>query len=138
MSIRAAALLLAIAVGVAIATETPAQPVQRAGLRNFGIVSDHLYRGGQPLDAGFTELKKLGIDIVVNMRDEPAEIARERALVEAQGMRYVSIPWRGKENPKTEQAPRGEKNKEQYSNKKSWSCGNPGSACNRTTDRLHR
>jgi protein tyrosine phosphatase (PTP) superfamily phosphohydrolase (DUF442 family) len=103
MSIKSSALILAIAVCAPIATGTPAQPVQRAGLRNFGIVSDHLYRGGQPLDAGFTELKKLGIDIVVNMRDEPAEIARERALVEAQGMRYVSIPWRGKENPKTEQ-----------------------------------
>ena len=103
MSIKSGPLILAIAVWVPIATETPAQPVPRPGLRNFAIVSDHLYRGGQPLDAGFTELKKLGVDIVVNMRDEPAEIARERALVEAQGMRYVSIPWRGKENPKTEQ-----------------------------------
>ncbi len=53
--------------------------------------------------AGFAELKKLGIGIVVNLRHEPDEIARERGLVEQQGMQYVSIPWRGKQDPKTEQ-----------------------------------
>jgi protein tyrosine/serine phosphatase len=72
-------------------------------LPNFGSVSNQLYRGAQPADGGFAELKKRGIDIVVNLRHEPDEIVRERALVEAQGMRYVSIPWRGKQDPKTEQ-----------------------------------
>ena len=67
------------------------------------MVSDQLYRGAQPKDDSFAELKKLGIDIVVNLRHETDEISRERNLVEAQGMRYVSIAWRGKENPKTEQ-----------------------------------
>ena len=52
---------------------------------------------------GFAELKKQGIHIVVNLRHEPDEIARERGLVEQQGMGYVSIPWRGKQDPKTEQ-----------------------------------
>ena len=76
---------------------------QHAGLPNFAIVNQQLHRGGQPQDTGFAELKKLGVDTVVNLRHEPQEIARERGLVEAQGMRYVSIPWRGKEDPKTEQ-----------------------------------
>lgn len=74
-----------------------------AGLPRFGSVSNQLYRGGQPEGPGFAELKKLGIDIVVNLRDETDEIARERKLVEALGMRFVSIPWRGKQDPKTEQ-----------------------------------
>jgi protein tyrosine/serine phosphatase len=101
-----ASLLVALALCASTAAQSSPQstrPEQRAGLPHFGVVSDQLYRGAQPNDAGFAELKKLGIDIVVNLRHEPNEIARERTLVEAQGMRYVSIPWRGKQDPKTEQ-----------------------------------
>jgi protein tyrosine/serine phosphatase len=99
---------LLVALALCSPTVMPAQtqsarPEQRAGLPHFGAVSNQLYRGAQPTNAGFAELKKLSIDIVVNLRHEPNEIARERALVEAQGMRYVSIPWRGKLDPKTEQ-----------------------------------
>jgi protein tyrosine/serine phosphatase len=67
------------------------------------MVTSHLYRGGQPEYRGFAELKSLGVDLVVNLRNEADEIVRERALVEAQGMGYVSIPWRGKENPRPQQ-----------------------------------
>ena len=85
------------------ATPAPAARVKLTGLPYFGTVSTQLYRGAQPEDGGFAELKKLGIGIVVNLRHEPDEIARERGLVEQQGMQYVSIPWRGKQDPKTEQ-----------------------------------
>jgi protein tyrosine phosphatase (PTP) superfamily phosphohydrolase (DUF442 family) len=74
-----------------------------AGLPNLGVVSDQLFRGAQPDAAGFGELKRLRIDIVVNLRHETDTIRRERPLVEAQGMRYVSIPWRGWDEPKVEQ-----------------------------------
>jgi tyrosine-protein phosphatase SIW14 len=77
--------------------------VKLPGLPHLGTVSSQLYRGAQPANGGFAELKKLGIDIVVNLRHETDEIARERALVEGQNMQYVSIPWRGKQDPKTEQ-----------------------------------
>jgi protein tyrosine phosphatase (PTP) superfamily phosphohydrolase (DUF442 family) len=85
-------------------TTTPAPParVKLTGLPYFGTVSTQLYRGAQPEDSGFAELKKLGIGIVVNLRHEADMIARERGLVEQQGMQYVSIPWRGKQDPKTE------------------------------------
>jgi protein tyrosine phosphatase (PTP) superfamily phosphohydrolase (DUF442 family) len=83
----------------------PAAPTSRRlqGLPNFGVVNPHLYRGGQPKDTGFAELKRLGVDIVVNLRHETSHIARERALVSAHGMRYVSIPWQGKDTPRVEQ-----------------------------------
>jgi protein tyrosine phosphatase (PTP) superfamily phosphohydrolase (DUF442 family) len=74
-----------------------------AGLPNFGVVSDQLYRGAQPADSGFAELKAQGIAIVVNLRHESDRIARERALVESLGMHYVSIPWRGHDDPNPEQ-----------------------------------
>jgi tyrosine-protein phosphatase SIW14 len=84
-------------------TQAPAVRAKLPGLPNFGRVSDHLSRGGQPDANGFKELKKLGVDIVVNLRHEPDEIAWERPLVQAQGLEYVSIPWRGKNNPNTRQ-----------------------------------
>ena len=115
-------LFVALAVWVPAIAQTPAQPapparsrtaeaaapsptarVKLTGLPHFGTVSTQLFRGAQPEHPGFAELKKQGIDIVVNLRHEPDEIARERGLVEQQGMGYVSIPWRGKQDPKTEQ-----------------------------------
>jgi protein tyrosine phosphatase (PTP) superfamily phosphohydrolase (DUF442 family) len=77
--------------------------VHVSGLPNFGIVSDRLYRGGQPENTGLAELRNLGVDIVVNLRHEADRIAREHALVEGLGMRYVSIPWRSKDGPNTGQ-----------------------------------
>jgi protein tyrosine/serine phosphatase len=85
------------------AAPAPAQRIQLPGLPRFGKISEQLYRGGQPEHEGLDELKKLGMDIIVNLRDGEDEIARERALVEAQGMQYVSIPWRGKEDPRPRQ-----------------------------------
>jgi tyrosine-protein phosphatase SIW14 len=85
------------------AVRTTARRMQRPGLPRLGMITSYLFRGGQPEDRGFAELQALGVDLVVNLRNEADEIVRERALVEAQGMRYVSIPWRGKENPKPEQ-----------------------------------
>lgn len=62
-----------------------------------------LYRGAQPSSAGYEELKKLGITTVVNFRDEKDEISKERTAVEALGMKYVSIPWRGSDMPNNAQ-----------------------------------
>jgi tyrosine-protein phosphatase SIW14 len=94
----AAAVLPAVA-----QTPASAQKVELAGLPNFGRISPQLSRGGQPNPMGFEELKKMGIDIVVNLRHETAEVAREQTLVQKQGMQYVSIPWRGSNNPSIEQ-----------------------------------
>jgi tyrosine-protein phosphatase SIW14 len=88
----------------AVATSgAPAERLQRLGVPRLGRVTSRLYRGGQPDGRGFAELKALGVGLVVNLRNEPDEIASERALVEARGMRYASIPWRGKEDPKPQQ-----------------------------------
>jgi protein-tyrosine phosphatase len=69
------------------------------GVENAGKISDSLYRGAQPRGAGYEELKKLGISIVVDLRNskpvkrEGGESeTREQVKVEAAGMRYVEIP----------------------------------------------
>jgi len=84
-------------------TPASAPSAQLPGLPNFGTISQQLSRGGQPNPAGFEELKKMGIDIVVNLRHDTAEIIREQVLVQTQGMQYLSIPWRGSNNPSVAQ-----------------------------------
>lgn len=62
-------------------------------LPQFAPLNDWLYRGGQPSEKGFAQLKKKGIRTIVNFRNEPKLIEQERKKVEARGMNYVSLPW---------------------------------------------
>jgi tyrosine-protein phosphatase SIW14 len=73
------------------------------GLPSWGRVTDLLYRGGQPALAGFKALQHMGVAIIVNFRDEPEELAAEQHEVESLGMKYVSIPWSGSNEPSSSQ-----------------------------------
>src|SRR5215210_8321587 len=61
-------------------------------LPNFHMVNARLFRGGQPKDAGYAELKKAGIRTVIDLRDDDDRAERERSLVERAGMRFINIP----------------------------------------------
>jgi tyrosine-protein phosphatase SIW14 len=77
--------------GSAPSETKPAPPRSKLrGVPNFGKVTPTLYRGGQPTKEGFTNLGKLGIDIVVDLRGSRAS---ERLVVTGLGMRYVALPW---------------------------------------------
>jgi protein tyrosine phosphatase (PTP) superfamily phosphohydrolase (DUF442 family) len=69
-----------------------------AGVGNFHVVNEHVYRGAQPSDEGFKALAKMGVKTVVDLR-EADQAAGEKAVVEAAGMRFVSIPMHGMETP---------------------------------------
>jgi tyrosine-protein phosphatase SIW14 len=73
------------------------------GLHNFGRVTEHLYRGAQPVNGGFDELQKMKVGIIVNFRDDRAEMAREKRTVESLGMKYVEIPWSANHEPSSAQ-----------------------------------
>lgn len=62
-------------------------------LPNFAPLNSWLYRGGQPSEAGLTQLKGKGIRTVVNFREEDNWDRWEKETVEALGMNYVNIPW---------------------------------------------
>src|SRR5438105_3538145 len=55
----------------------------------FAILTEGLYRGGQPTDKGFQFLKEKGIKTIINLR---AEDNSEERVVEKLGMRYMRIP----------------------------------------------
>jgi len=70
-----------------------------AGVPNFHQVNDHLYRGAQPTDQGFQSLAKLGVKTVIDLREAGDRSVSERKVVEATGMRYVTIPFQGMSAP---------------------------------------
>jgi protein tyrosine/serine phosphatase len=80
------------------------QPKQSSdAIENFSQVTQTLFRGAQPSAAGFTKLRDMGVGIIVNFRDEAGETADEKKQVESLGMKYVGIPWSGRQYPSSAQ-----------------------------------
>jgi len=69
-------------------------------IKNFGQMDARFYRGAQPKEDQYEELKALGIETVIDLQAEPKEY--ERRIVESMGMRYVNIPMVEKKYPKPE------------------------------------
>lgn len=69
----------------------PAPRITVLGVSNFGEVNSHLYRGGQPKGTGYANLKKMGIDVVIDLRLSGK--GTEKRDVTQAGMQYVAIPW---------------------------------------------
>jgi tyrosine-protein phosphatase SIW14 len=65
------------------------------GIKNFHQVDEHLYRGGQPTEAGFDELVKMGVKTVIDLREAGERSLKEASLVTAAGMQYINVPMTG-------------------------------------------
>lgn len=113
-----AAALLAVALpiqGAGVAAQT-ARPREEAAagsvearyeeLPNFHRVNDRLYRGGQPREGGIRRLAALGVNTVVNLRDDDARARREATEALAAGLRYFNIPLKRLGRPTDEQVGR--------------------------------
>src|SRR5260221_4926564 len=75
-----------------------------SGVRNGGRINEHLYRGAQPGAEGLSQLKKLGITTIVDLRGEDREKGEwERRQAESLGIRFVNIPVSGWSPPSNEQ-----------------------------------
>ena len=80
------------------------QKLHIAGVHNAGKITDSLYRGAQPKEAGLSELKLLGVTTIVDLRGEDQEkVTWERNRAESLGMRFVHIPVSGWSPPTDEQ-----------------------------------
>jgi len=74
------------------------------GIPHAGKITETLYRGAQPQEVGFSELKLLGITTIVDLRSEDHEkVEWERKHAESLGMRFVHIPVAGWSPPNDEQ-----------------------------------
>jgi len=86
---------------------TFAQKISVPGIADFGRVNDFLYRGAQPKEEGVEQLKKFGIDTVVDLRGElHGLVENERQHAESLGMRFVNLPGSGWATPKDEELAR--------------------------------
>jgi len=66
-------------------------------LGNFGQMDERFFRGAQPLESDYQALKDIGVNTVIDLRNDPT--AYEKAAVEALGMKYVNIPMSGWKSP---------------------------------------
>lgn len=73
----------------------PADAIKAPAVHNFHQVEPHLYRGAQPTPAGIKDLAKLGVKTVVDLREGSEHSRFEKNVVNAAGMRYVSVPLKG-------------------------------------------
>jgi tyrosine-protein phosphatase SIW14 len=60
------------------------------GIPDFVEVTPHFYRGGQPNKSGLDELRRMGVNVVVDLRGNRES---ERREVNRLGMEYVALPW---------------------------------------------
>jgi len=72
---------------------------------NFHQVAEHLFRGAQPAASEFQSLARMGIKTVLDLREEGHSVTEEK-LVEAAGMRYISLPMSGVLPPTDQQIAR--------------------------------
>jgi protein-tyrosine phosphatase len=72
-----------------------------AGVRNFDQVDEQVYRGAQPSDEGFRSLAKLGVRVVLDLREADDRSTAEERAVTASGMKYVNVPMTGLNPPTT-------------------------------------
>jgi protein tyrosine phosphatase (PTP) superfamily phosphohydrolase (DUF442 family) len=69
-------------------------------IKNFGQMDERFYRGAQPKEADFKELAALGINTIIDLREDTPKY--ERQAVAAAGMKYINIPMPEKAYPTAE------------------------------------
>ncbi len=78
-----------------VAAGTPAEPpraVDAGSIPSYRLIHPGLAAAGQPAPEALGKLRDLGFRTVVNLRTEKEGAPEERAVVEAQGLRYVWVP----------------------------------------------
>jgi protein tyrosine/serine phosphatase len=90
-AITAAVLMLALT-SMTIPAQMTDTATSTAGLtvKNFGKVNDNYYRGEQPSQEEFAQLKKFGVKTVIDLRKDSLRQAPEQAR--NSGLQYFNIP----------------------------------------------
>lgn len=100
-SISIAALIVIIAVSAVSFATGHESSFPNIKIKNFGQMDERFYRGAQPKEEDYKALAELGVNTVIDLRDDSESY--EKRDVEALGMRYINIPMGDKEYPKLEQ-----------------------------------
>ena len=88
---------------VSQAQDVASQQFPTIKIKNFGQMDERFYRGAQPGEQDYKDLKALGITTVIDLTADPKTY--EHSMVESLGMKYVNIPMADRKYP-TEEATR--------------------------------
>ncbi len=98
---RSATALLAVLFSTFILQAQSVEPdFSNIKIGNFGQMDGRYYRGAQPEPTDYASLKELGVQTVIDLRNDPTDY--EKPAVESLGMKYVNIPMSGWRTPKME------------------------------------
>ena len=89
---RPPVVVVALLVGGACASARVPEAVDPASIPAYRLLRPGLAGAGQPVPQVLAKLEDMGFRTVVNLRTEKEGAAQERAVVEAQGLRYVWVP----------------------------------------------
>ena len=92
MKSLAQAILVAAAGFVMAAAAAAEAPETVKGIPNYKRLSPDLAAAGAPSAEAVSRLKELGFKTVIDLRTAKEGAAEEKAAVESQGLRYVSVP----------------------------------------------
>ncbi|MBP7863581.1 tyrosine-protein phosphatase [bacterium] len=86
--------LLALVSLVSLAQISPAlaQVPKYNDLPNFHKVKPYLYRGAMPSPDGIKALRTIGVDTIVDFRNDPLGVALEAHVARTLNMKYINIP----------------------------------------------
>jgi protein tyrosine/serine phosphatase len=90
-----AVLVAVFSLSVFAAAQTAPDPQKFSHIKigNFGQMDERYYRGAQPQPGDYQALKDLGVNTVIDLRNDPTDY--EKREVEALGMKYINIPMSG-------------------------------------------
>lgn len=71
---------------------------------NFHKVDQALYRGGQPKENGYAELKALGIKTIISFREGNKAALKEKEIAQSMGINFYNIPLSVYKKPEDSQA----------------------------------
>jgi len=94
MTYRNLSLTVFFAVGLPVFAASTTAPIE-----NFHQIDQQVYRGAQPGAEGFQYLSKIGVKVVLDLREHDSRSAAEERAVTANGMRYVNVPMTGMTPP---------------------------------------
>lgn len=79
-------------------------PLELPGItiKNFGVVDGRIYRGGQPGKDEYSELSRLGVKAVIDLRLDAKKTSKD--LAEAAGLQYILVPIEDGGTPTMDQA----------------------------------
>ena len=90
-----AAIIAVFCFSIFAAAQTAPSPEKfpNVKIKNFGQMDERYYRGAQPEPGEYQALKDLGVNTIIDLRNDPTDYEKREA--EALGMKYINIPMSG-------------------------------------------